>query len=309
VRTVALATCKELPHLDGDEVHLVAALRARGIEPHAIAWDDDDAKFLAHDLVVIRSTWDYTERVDEFVSWAQRIELALKGKGARCSLENGASVVRWNTHKRYLVELEAAGVAIVPTIFVPRATSLADALHGADRERKWLDVVVKPAVSAGSRDTYRVDLEELREADGVVRAFSIDAAQKNFAANRDLLVQRFVDGIGDGEISLIYIDGEFSHAVNKKPKLADFRSQPEFGSLVAAADATSEQRHAAEHVLRTVGGNLLYARVDFVRGDDGRPWLMELELVEPSLYLAYDDKAAAKLASAIERKLNAVSAR
>ena len=290
MRTVALATCTELPHLDGDEDFLVRALKARDIEPAILAWDGGDAPFLAHSLTVIRSTWDYTARVDEFVAWAERLELALKKRGS--ALENGASVVRWNTHKRYLVELAAEGVATVPTHIIARGTH-ADLAALCD-ERGWRGgAVVKPAVSAGSRDTVRIT-SDFAEAQRLVDAL---------APTRDLMLQPFVAGVASGELSLIYVDGAFSHAVNKVPKSGDFRSQPEFGSDVKRVEPTAAERAAADKILGIVGGKLLYARVDLVRGDDGAPWLMELELVEPSLYLAWDDDAAARVADAIARRL------
>lgn len=282
---VALATCTELPHLDGDESHLVDALKAKGIEHVIASWDGPDAPFVDADVAVIRSTWDYTQRVDEFVAWAARIELAMKAKGRE--LLNPASVVRWNTHKRYLTELAKEGIAIVPTAIVQRCN-----LKSFLIERGWTNgAVVKPCVSAGSRDTVRVRGLDVEEGQALLDR-----------ETRDMMVQPFVAGIGEGEVSLIYIDGKLSHAVNKIPKNADFRSQPEFGSNVRAVDASPEQRARADDILGIVGGKLLYARVDFVQGDDGVPWLMELELAEPSLYLAWNEHAATKLADAIARR-------
>jgi glutathione synthase/RimK-type ligase-like ATP-grasp enzyme len=287
---VALATCAELPHLDDDELHLLRALDARGIEHTVTPWDGGDKTFLASDLAVIRSTWDYTHKVDAFVAWAARIELALKARGK--ALANPASIVRWNTHKRYLVELANEGIAIVPTALLERG-SRADVCSVLD-ERGWsAGAVVKPAVSAGSRDTVRVQGGEVTDAQALL---------DRELPSRDMLVQPFVDGIADGELSLIYIDGVLSHAVNKRPVHGDFRSQPELGSVVQRVEPTKRQRDAASDILGVVGGRLLYARVDFVTGTDGAPWLMELELVEPSLYLAYDESAATRLADAIARR-------
>ncbi len=287
---VALATCAELPHLDGDESHLVKALDAKGIEHVVAPWDGPDAPFVDADIAVIRSTWDYTQRVDEFVAWAARIELAMKVK--RRELLNPASVVRWNTHKRYLPELAKEGVAIVPTVIVDKGTRTD--LKLLLTEHGWSNgAVVKPCVSAGSRDTVRVRGVEVDEAQALL---------DRELSQRDMMVQPYVTGIEAGEVSLIFIDGALSHAVNKIPKGDDFRSQPEFGSNVAAVEASGEMRMRARDILRTVGGKLLYARADFVMGDDGTPWLMELELVEPSLYLAWDGQAATKLAEAIVKR-------
>lgn len=306
--TVALATCRELPHLDADEAPLVRALAARGITPAAIPWDAGDEAFFAQPLTVIRSTWDYTERVDAFVAWAARIE-------AQGRIYNKASVVRWNTHKRYLLELEKEGHAIVPTLLLAKSARVDVAATLA--ERGWTrGAVVKPAVSAGSRDTVRVGaLGSGAGAKGARASTSGDefdgtgdglaAAQALVDAlvpERDMLVQPFVDGVAGGELSLIYVDGGFTHAVNKVPVAGDFRSQPEFGSRVERVDPPAAARRAADDILRTVGGELLYARADFVI-DHGRPLLMELELVEPSLYFAFHDAAADALAQAIARRL------
>ncbi len=294
---LVLATCRELPHLDADEEHLVRALQARGLEPAVAVWDAGDAPFLDADLTVIRSTWDYTARVDDFVAWAARVEA-----GAR--IENKASVVRWNTHKRYLADLAGEGIAVVPTAHLSgtatataTATARETGLRALLEARGWTrGAIVKPAVSAGSKDTVRV------------RGLDVDEGQALLDAllpTRDMMVQPWVEGVTDGEISLIYVDGAFTHAVNKVPREGDFRSQPEFGSVVTRVEPTREQRRAADAVLAAAGGNLLYARADLVRGDDGAPWLMELELVEPSLYLAHHPPAADALAGAIAKRLDA----
>lgn len=285
---VALATCAELPHLDSDEAPLVDAMRSRGVAVSHPVWDAGDAPFLAADLTVIRSTWDYTSKADAFVAWAARIDDATGGR-----LCNPAAMVRWNTHKRYLLELQAQGIAIVPTALVPAGVpvDLASLLtargftHGA---------VVKPAVSAGSKDTERVHDLDVAAAQALV---------DRLGPTRDLLVQPFVPAIAQGELSLVYLqDGPalaFAHAVNKVPAHGEFRSQPEFAAHVERVEPPPAWRAAAERVLACVTGELLYARVDLVRGDDGAPWLMELELVEPSLYLSFAERSAARLADAI----------
>lgn len=295
---IALATCRELPHLDGDEGPLLAALEARGIRFVVAPWDGGDEPFLDSSLTLIRSTWDYTAHVEAFVAWAARIE-------ARGRIANSASVVRWNTHKRYLVELAAEGIATVPTALLECGRRVE--LAGLLAERGWTaGCVVKPAVSAGAKDTLLV-----MPGDEPAHA-GAQALLDEHLPGRDMLVQPWVESIAAGELSLIYIDGAFSHAVNKVPRAGDFRSQPEFGSRVERVEPSALERATADDVLGTVGGKLLYARVDFVRrvpgagavGDaDPRPWLMELELVEPSLYLRWDGAAAGRLADAIVRRL------
>lgn len=286
LKSIALATCQELPNLDGDEAPLVRALEARGLPFVIAAWDAGDAPFVDSALTVIRSTWDYHAKVHDFVAWAQRVERSSR-------LWNPASVVRWNSHKRYLLELAREGHAVVPTVLLEKGRRAS--LRGLLEERRWLKgAVVKPAVSAGSHDTVRVVGLDVDEGQALLDAH---------LSTRDFMVQPFVDAIARGEQSLIYIDGRFSHAVHKRPKRDDFRSQPEFGSHVERVEPPAHVRVAADELLRTVGGQLLYARVDLVEGDDGRPWLMELELVEPCLYLDWDEGAADKLVDAIAARL------
>ncbi|OGQ23689.1 MAG: hypothetical protein A2138_00955 [Deltaproteobacteria bacterium RBG_16_71_12] len=289
---VALATCAELPHLDGDDAPLVAALRRRGVEVSHPVWDAGDAPFLAAGLTVIRSTWDYTTNAAAFVAWAGRVDA---GSGGR--LCNPASVVRWNSHKGYLLELSAKGVPIVPTRLLPAGTSC-DLVRLA-REEGWHGgVVAKPAVSAGSRDSMMVTPAGL--------AYTQDYFDR-LLPTRDLLVQPFVPGIAEGELSLIYLEHagalRFAHAVNKVPADGDFRSQPEFRAEVRTATPPRAWRDAAERALSSVTERLLYARVDLVAGDGGAPWLMELELIEPSLYLAWAAPSTETLADAIVERL------
>lgn len=289
---VALATCAELPHLDGDDAPLVAALAARGVETSHPVWDAGDGPFLAADLTVIRSTWDYTKHAEAFVAWAERIDAGSDGR-----LCNPASVVRWNSHKGYLLELQATGVPIVPTSLLPAGTRC-DVVRLA-REAGWRSgVVVKPAVSAGSRDSVMTSGADLARAQGHVA---------RLLPTRDLLVQPFVPGIADGEASLIYLEHagtlQFAHAVNKVPAAGDFRSQPEFRAEVVLAQPPRGWRDAAERALAAVTERLLYARVDLVAGDGDAPWLMELELIEPSLYLTWAAASAETLADAIVARL------
>ena len=285
---IALATCAELPHLDGDDEPLLEALTARGAELCHPVWDAGDAPFVDAELTVIRSTWDYTLKHQAFVAWAERVDDATGGR-----LANRASVVRWNSHKGYLLELQRAGVAIVPTRLLPAGSAVE--LERLARELHWQrGLVVKPAVSAGSRDSFRLAPEEIGRAHEQVAAL---------LATRDLLVQPFVPGIASGEMSLMFFLQHgalrFSHAVNKTPATGDFRSQPEFRARIERVDPPEAWREAAAAALLTVQERLLYARVDLVAGDDSAPWLMELELIEPCLYLCWRRESAAMFAEAI----------
>ncbi len=283
---VALATCAELPDLDSDDHVLVAALKARGVEVTLPLWDGPSAAFARDvvDVTVIRSTWDYTTRREQFLQWTDAVESVGR-------LLNPAAVVRWNTDKRYLQELAKHRVATVPTVFLDQSSTPA----------RFVDVikalpagvggyVLKPTIGAGSRDTISVKADDAAAAQAFVDEMN---------PREGVMVQPFLPAIADGEVSMVYIDGRFSHAVNKQPKAGDFRSQPEFGSLVTRHLPTAAEQAVAEAALHVTGGFLLYARVDLVRGLDDKPVVIELELTEPCLYLNWSDDAADVLAAAI----------
>ena len=282
---VALATCAELPDLDSDDHVLVAALKAAGADVSLPVWDGPAAAFSkqAVDVTVIRSTWDYTTRREQFLQWADMVD-------ATGRLMNPASVVRWNTDKRYMQSLAEHRVATVPTVFLEAGppSRFVDVVKNLGKASRGY--VLKPTVGAGSRNTISVKASEAAAA----QAF-LDKVQPR----EGVMVQPFLPAIADGEVSLVFIDGRFSHAVNKRPKEGDFRSQPEFGSVITRHEPTAAERAVADTALHVTGGFLLYARVDLVRGLDDRPVVMELELTEPCLYLNWSDTAAGVLAAAI----------
>lgn len=284
---IALATCKELPDLDADDHVYVAALRARGVTVTLPCWDDDPASIGDVDAVIVRSTWDYSERRDAFVAWAAAVD-------ARTRLLNPSAVIRWNTDKqRYLTDLAEQGVPTVPTAWLPKAASMAEtpALSSLVQERGWTrGVVIKPIFGAGSRDTIFVGVADT----SMIGQRFVDTQLPRQA----LMVQPFLPRIKDGEVSLIYLDGAFSHAVIKKPRAGDFRSQPEFGSTVTRHTPTDAEKKLAHQALHIAGGRPLYARVDLVTGLEGQPVVIELELVEPCLYLGWSDDAAGRFADA-----------
>lgn len=277
---LALATASRLPEPDPDEALLVDALRARGADVSVLPWDGPAAAFAAMDLVVLRSTWNYIHRVDAFLAWADAI-------GDR--LANPPAVVRWNSHKRYLVTAAAAGLPVVPTEIVPRGTHAA--LDELLERRGWEDAVFKPAVGAGSFATWRTGRGG-REAEW-----------RSLVADRDVLVQPYVASVdGWGERAIVCIDGAITHAVRKSPRFVgqDERVSP-------ALPVEPDEHEVAERILAWAAARspapLLYARVDLARDADGRPMLMELELIEPSLFLAQHAPALRRFADAITRRL------
>ena len=273
---VAIATCDWLPDLDEDSAALLAALAALGVDAAPVVWSSG-ADWTVYDLVLVRSCWDYTTRRAEFLAWAASVP----------RLANPAEVLAWNTDKRYLNGLAAAGVAVVPTTFV------------APGERYAVppgEHVVKPTVSAGARDTRRFAAGESSAAH----------AAALLGAGRDVMVQPYVTAIDEaGETAVMSFLGVHSHAIRKAPVLLDGTAvAPDVVEITPRA-ATPAELSAAEQVLSLVpGGPLLYARVDLVPGPDG-PLLMELEVTEPSLFLSHSSGAAERLAAAVVESLRA----
>jgi glutathione synthase/RimK-type ligase-like ATP-grasp enzyme len=277
---VRLVTATERAGHDAESPRVVEALRALGLRAELAAWDDARVDWAGARAHVIRSTWNYSERLAAFLAWTERV-------AAVSALWNPAPVVRANVHKRYLLELAARGVPAVPTALVERAAPRG--LEEAARAGGWSDVVVKPAVGAGARGA-------LRTRAGAPEGETHLAA---LLAQGDALVQPYLASIGrEGERSLVYFGGALRHATRKLPGAGDFRVQEHLGGATRPYTATAAERAVAEAALAAVSGTLLYARVDLVPVD-GAPHLSELELVEPSLYLEHLPGGHAAFARAI----------
>lgn len=270
--------------MDQDEAVVAAALHDRGVAVDEVEWHDDAADWGAYDAVVIRSTWDYTQDVDAFVAWAQRVE------ATGTQLHNSAEVVRWNTHKGYLIELEERGAPIVPTAWLGQGdeVDLAELAHS----RGWDGVVAKPAIGAGAEGLLVVP----PGTDPTGHQTAFDA----LVAAGDAMVQPFVRSIRTaGELSVIVVDGTVSHAVRKLPDAGEIRTQVEFGAAYTAEEADADAVGLAEWLVEATGHDLLYARVDLLADDDGTWMLGELEAVEPALYFAWADGSQERFADAL----------
>lgn len=274
MRRVALATARLAE--DPDEPLLLAALAAEGIDARALPWDEPDP--FDDDLVVIRSTWDYTSRRAEFLDWARGV----------ARLANPYDVVAYSSDKSYLGDLAARGHRVVPTTFVDVGTEPAFPPG---------DVVVKPRVGAGSLDAARYGEAE--------RGAALAHVARLHAAGRDALVQPYVASVDDlGERALVFIGGEFSHAMTKGAMLNVAQESRTWLYRVEAMSRARAEPDALALAREVLAGfdDLLYARVDLVR-DEGAWALMELELVEPSLFLTHAPDAASRLARAIARRV------
>ena len=281
--TVALVTCAQLPDLDPDDQLLPPALRALDVEAAPAVWDDPAVDWAAFDLVVVRNPWDYVGRRDEFLGWAATVP----------RLANPEPVLRWNTDKRYLADLDAAGLPVVPTVFAGPCDDLVVAVPSDG-------VVVKPSVSAGSLDTERH--HDVRSA--------LEHVARLQDAGRTAMLQPYLAGVDDaGETALLYLGGVFSHAIRKGPMLTGTPPDPSglfVTEDIGAREPSAAERAVADRVMAEIGerfGTLLYARVDLLPTSDDGPLLLELELTEPSLFLGHAPGAADRLAAAIAARV------
>jgi glutathione synthase/RimK-type ligase-like ATP-grasp enzyme len=282
VSRVAIVTCTGAD--DPDNELLFAALSDLEVSADLVIWDDDAVRWDDYDLVVLRSTWDYPSRRSDFLEWARSIS----------HLENPINIVEYSSDKHYLADLEAHGLRIIPSRFYA-VGDIPDFDFG-----DLVDFVVKPCVGAGSLHVERYHASEVASATRHVETLH--------AAGRDVLVQPYIHSVDTlGERALIFIDGAYSHAMRKGAMLNVAQDDRDFlfrreqmTPVLGEADAIA----FATEVLTTMGlDDLLYARVDLVATIRG--WLvMELELVEPSLYLRDDDSAASALAAGIAKRLN-----
>lgn len=281
---IAIATCADYADLKIDDELLRQALEERGCEAREVIWDEPGIEWRHFDLCLVRSTWDYHERHAEYLAWAGRVEVESR-------LLNPAEVLIWNSDKHYLRELGERGLRTIPTVWVGRDSPLGleQILAGAG----WEEAVVKPVVDLGAKNLQRV------------RAGEGSAALESILQHRDAMVQPFLPSLEErGELSLVYIGGELTHAVRKRPAAGDFRVQSIWGGTVSRDEPTLAERELAEAALSEFKEVPLYARVDLVEGPTRDPCLIELELIEPNLYLCEHAPAVEALADAVLRSLD-----
>jgi glutathione synthase/RimK-type ligase-like ATP-grasp enzyme len=285
---VCFVTCRRWPEISESDQLALQALERGGVAVAARAWNDAGASFDDFDAVILRSNWDYHFDLEGFVAWLDRWETA----GAR--IWNPPALVRWNLSKRYLLDLDDAGISVVPTVILDDAPSAS--LSSVMVARGWSQAVVKPMVSASAHDTVLVAMAE---------AATVERALDEGRIRRPAVVQPFVPEVRrDGEWSLIFVDGVFTHAVRKRPAPDDFRVQPRFGGKVESAVPAATTLLAARRVLDALPRGPLYARIDGVRAAAGF-LVMEVEVNEPGLFFTYAPAAAERFAEAICRRLSA----
>jgi len=285
---IALATCSNLPDWEVDDRPLWRAFAARGVEAILTVWDDAAVEWSLFDAVLIRTTWDYMEKRDRYIAWAEQVERVSR-------LFNPARIVRWNTHKTYLKNLAARGVPIAPTVWLQRGSGVD--IRDLMRERGWPRGFIKPVIGATARETLRF----IADDEGLARA---QAHLDRMLANEDMMIQPYLARVeNEGEVSAVFVDGEITHCVRKIPVPGDYRVQDDFGAHDEPVEFSAAERDLALSVVDAANHDLLYARTDFLRDDAGRLVLTEFEAVEPSMFFRHCPAAADRLADALLRRL------
>jgi hypothetical protein len=292
---VALVTARAARGLDEDMPPLMVALAGAGARGEIVEWDDRQVDWARFDLVVPRSAWDYAERLPEFLAWAEQV-------ARLTTLVNPLPVVRWNTDKHYLGELTRAGAPVVPTWYLEPGEDAGRRLGEFLAADGCRELVVKPAIGAGSRDARR----HARAA----RAEILAHIEPLLAARRSVMLQPYLESVDrEGETALMYIDGRFSHAIRKgallpsgAPSTAGLFA-PE--TIVPRAPGMDELAAAGRVLGAAPFETLVYARVDLLRDAAGAPRLLELELTEPSFFLAHAPGSAERFAAALLARLGA----
>ena len=282
---VALVTSSKFPNLTADDRLLLAPLRERGIRAEPAIWDDPSVDWSSYDAIVLRSTWDYHLMPEKFLLWIDSLARA------NAQVWNSPALVRWNVNKIYLRDLDSRGMFTVPTLWPERDERVS--LRERLQQMRWEKAIIKPRISATAHRTQLVTHETADLAQALLDELCIGPGA---------MVQKFMDSIVDeGEWSLMFFDGTSSHAILKTPASGDFRVQNDFGGSDRLADPPAHVLQSAMRILQAVEPTL-YARVDGVV-EDNQFHLMELELIEPALFLSSHPEAASKFADAIAEKL------
>ncbi|MEO7917285.1 MAG: hypothetical protein ABIR16_06540 [Dokdonella sp.] len=298
---IALATTAGARGLDDDMAPLVAALERLVVDVDVVDWDSGDVDWSSYDVVVLRSTWDYTNRPDQFRAWTERVD-------QETCLLNPAAIVAWNIDKHYLAELQQVGIAIVPTRYVEPLDPVDQAIRAIlDEFPDAQDFVVKPCIGAGSRDARRHARADFAVAEAHV--------ERLLAEQRSVMLQPYLERVDSaGETALLHFDGRFSHAIRKGPLLqrgADSTTQLFAPEQIEARIPRADEHELAERVVAAIPGDqaMLYARIDLIRDNEGAPQLLELELVEPSLFFAQCGHSEDRFAAAVVARAHTARSR
>ncbi|SMD38389.1 glutathione synthetase, ATP-grasp domain [Reichenbachiella faecimaris] len=266
---------------------LFDAIKQRGLQVHKTNWDNPDFNWASAKCVMIRTTWDIYDdgKFEQFQAWLERVK-------DQTQLINDYATIRWNVDKHYLKDLDACGIKIPPTIFIPQGDSRS--LEEIVQSSGWANPILKPAISGGGRHTYKLDDRKLTE---VSKVFG------ELIQNESMLLQEFQHNVVEkGELTLMVFDGQYSHAVLKKAKPGDFRVQDDFGGTVHAYEPSPEEIAFAQRVVSVCSPIPLQARVDFIWDNEGELCVSELELIEPELWFRNKKGSAEVCVEGITRR-------
>ena len=293
---VALVSCSNLPDWEVDDRSLITALEKLNIECFRPAWDDEDFDWSSCDLILPRTTWDYQERIADFLPWLERV-------AGESRLLNPLPLIRWNLDKRYLRDIERSGLISLPeSIWLDMQPGDAPLppLRSLCAERGWRRAFLKPVIGATAWGTLPFDA--LSE-DGLSAA---EEHLREWLPRRGMILQRYHEQVeAEGEFSLIFFEGRFSHGVQKIPRPGDYRVQDDHGATDHPWEPPGDWVTRCAELLEHLTPQPLYARCDFLRGTSGEPLLIELELIEPSLFFRHDSAAAGRFAASILQRLGA----
>ena len=282
--TIAWTTCEKYADLTPDEQVMVTLLRSQGVDVRPVVWDSE-ANWNQFELVLVRTIWDYHVKIDKYLSWLD--DLSKSG----VVVLNPLKVLQWNYHKFYLQELSQKGVPVAESSFIRKGDI--SRLNEAMANLKTEEVILKPAISATAYGLLKVQKHELSNPSKEVR---------DLISYNDVIVQEFIEDIQHaGEWSFLYFNGEFSHAVLKRPQVGDFRVQSDYGGTVEVAQPEEAILEQVARALSGIDEDLLYCRIDGMVLN-GQFMLMELELIEPELFLKTEE-IRNRFASAIRKHL------
>lgn len=285
MRHVAILTMDTLEDFFAYDYMLDAPMLANGWQTEHVSWRDESIDWNKYAVVIVRSPWDYQQDAEAFLACLKRID------DSKAALENSYSLMSWNLQKTYLKDLAANGVPIVPTLWLDAYQP--NMLESAFATFESSEVIVKPVVSANADFTYRISPSQVA---------NMQAELSQVFADRALMLQPFLPAIvSPGEYSLFYFDHEYSHAILKTPKSTDFRVQEEHGGSLLSISPTEEMYKVAEQTLAALPDRAMYARVDLIETGSGFA-VMEVELIEPSLYFNMDDTSAQRFTDVFCRK-------
>lgn len=262
---------------------LKIALENKGLIVERRSWDDFDFDWSTAKYLIFRTTWDYFDRFEEFSAWLDKVSSVT-------SLLNSEAIIRWNIDKHYLLDLEKKGVHCAPTLFIEKGTTIS--LKELHEQTGWTKTVLKPCISGGGRHTYKLEPKALDVHEVIFQ---------RLIKNEAMMLQPFQNAIvSKGEISMMVLGGNYTHAVLKIAKAGDFRVQDDFGGSVHKYQPTQNEIDFAENAVKACFEIPSYARVDIFEDNDGKIALSELELIEPELWFRLYPKAANELASFIK---------